>query len=103
VNYKGILSLVDTSKFWRYHGGLTTPPCTEDKVWTVLQEPWPISKANLDMVKKQYDAYAAVDPKLNGNARKIQPLNDRVLMKVSNEAIVLMTAGAAVVSSYLLF
>lgn len=54
---------------YRYQGSLTTPPCTEGVLWTVLAEPITISPAHLD-------AFHALYP---GNARPVQPLNRRAV------------------------
>ncbi|RZF41986.1 hypothetical protein LSTR_LSTR017086 [Laodelphax striatellus] len=34
----------DRSHFYRYQGSLTTPPCTESVLWTVMHSSVPISK-----------------------------------------------------------
>jgi carbonic anhydrase len=54
---------------YRYSGSLTTPPCSEDVAWFVLQEP-------IEASAQQIAAFRKV---LQGNNRPTQPLNDRVI------------------------
>jgi carbonic anhydrase len=56
---------------YRYQGSLTTPPCSETVTWTVLETPISASKA-------QIQAFAALFP---NNARPVQPLNRRYLLR----------------------
>ena len=58
-------------RYYTFAGSLTTPPCSEGVTWYVLQAPTPISKA-------QIEKFATVYPL---NARPIQPLNGRVVLK----------------------
>ncbi len=53
--------------YFAYTGSLTTPPCTEDVKWHVMQAPMVISYAQLAAFKKLYKM----------NARPVQPLNGR--------------------------
>uniref|UniRef100_A0A671KHD8 Si:ch211-173d10.4 n=1 Tax=Sinocyclocheilus anshuiensis TaxID=1608454 RepID=A0A671KHD8_9TELE len=39
-----LLKGVDLSKYYRYNGSLTTPPCDEAVVWTIFKDPIRISK-----------------------------------------------------------
>lgn len=55
------------SKVFRYSGSLTTPPCSEGVKWSVYQNP-------IELSQDQIDAFKAV---YNGNARPVQPLNER--------------------------
>ncbi|XXG45473.1 hypothetical protein AAC387_Pa02g0547 [Persea americana] len=64
------------SEYYRYMGSLTTPPCTEDVVWTVLKEPC-IRPVSFDQVKKLRDA---VHDYARSNARPIQQFNGRELL-----------------------
>lgn len=57
--------------FHRYHGSLTTPPCSEGVLWTVLKDP-------IEMSKAQIDKFKAV---VHENSRPVQPLNERFLLK----------------------
>lgn len=68
--------------FIRYSGSLTTPPCAESVTWTVFAEPLPISRAQLDSLRrlKDLNGGAMVD-----NFRPVQPLNDRNLVVTSEE------------------
>jgi carbonic anhydrase len=54
---------------YHYIGSLTTPPCTENVQWLVLQK-------HGEMSKEQINAIAS---RLNKNNRPTQPLNDRKL------------------------
>lgn len=56
---------------YRYHGSLTTPPCTENVAWNVMTEP-------ITMSSEQLAAYTAL---FEGHTnRPLQPLNDRQLI-----------------------
>jgi hypothetical protein len=37
-NYTSLMG-ENLDEFWRYHGSLTTPPCTEGIIWTMFKEP----------------------------------------------------------------
>jgi carbonic anhydrase len=54
---------------FRYSGSLTTPPCTEQVDWIVLQTPIQASKAQV----------AALQKVMCGNNRPTQPLNGRTI------------------------
>jgi len=53
----------------QYDGSLTTPPCSEDVVWTMMLEPISVSPEQIEQFKKV----------IGQNNRPVQPLNDRVL------------------------
>jgi carbonic anhydrase len=57
--------------FFRYHGSLTTPPCSEGVLWTVFKAPIEASPA-------QIRQFAVLFPV---NARPAQPLNQRFLLE----------------------
>ncbi|EPB73122.1 carbonate dehydratase, eukaryotic-type [Ancylostoma ceylanicum] len=59
----------DTATFFRYEGSLTTPPCTEGVIWTVLVEP--------NYVSAQQNYLSHEGRCLQQNWREIQPLNGR--------------------------
>ncbi|XP_036436397.1 carbonic anhydrase 4a [Colossoma macropomum] len=47
-----ILSEGNMTKYYRYNGSLTTPHCTEAVVWTVFENPIPLSKDQLSAFSK---------------------------------------------------
>ena len=53
--------------YYHYSGSLTTPPCSEGLIWSVLDNPTTASDAQ---IQKLVDLYGA-------NARPVQPLNGR--------------------------
>ncbi|XP_043852738.1 carbonic anhydrase 6 isoform X2 [Dromiciops gliroides] len=63
------------SRYYRYNGSLTTPPCTENVIWTVLAEPVTISTEQL---KKLQNSLLDNDHEtLQNNFREVKPLNQR--------------------------
>lgn len=75
-----IVSTVDVARFmppasgaYRYEGSLTTPPCSETVHWTVMAQPVTASPS-------QIAAFSMLFP---FNARPVQPLNRRYILKTS--------------------
>jgi carbonic anhydrase len=52
---------------YHYVGSLTTPPCSEDVQWIVVQQPVSLTKAEIE----------AFSSRIGPNNRPVQPLNDR--------------------------
>jgi len=61
--------LPQDKSYYHYSGSLTTPPCTEAVNWYVLKQPIEISSQQISKFQSIY----------NGNARPVQPLNQRVI------------------------
>ncbi|XP_024190209.1 alpha carbonic anhydrase 7 [Rosa chinensis] len=57
-----------SSRFYRYMGSLTTPPCTGGVIWSVYEEVHSVSEEQLGLIEQ-------VDHGMN--ARPLQPLNNR--------------------------
>jgi carbonic anhydrase len=57
--------------FYRYDGSLTTPACNEGVIWTVMQSP-------IEMSAEQIAAFQSV---IGDNARPVQPLNGREILR----------------------
>ena len=63
--------LPPTRTFYRYSGSLTTPPCSEGIVWSVLVDP-------IELSQGQVRRFAALFP---SNARPARPLGTRYLLE----------------------
>ncbi|TVU00810.1 hypothetical protein EJB05_53749 [Eragrostis curvula] len=59
------------SVYYRYMGSLTTPPCTEGVIWTIVRRVRTASKYQLELLRE------AVHDDMEKNARPLQELNDR--------------------------
>ncbi|KAI4300479.1 hypothetical protein L6164_033855 [Bauhinia variegata] len=70
----------NSHKYYRYVGSLTTPPCKEKVIWTILGKVRSISKKQIDLLK------APLGEGFKNNARPLQPLNGRKIeMRYDNE------------------
>jgi carbonic anhydrase len=56
VNLTPLKDLLDSSHVYWYHGGLTTPPCTEGVKFSIIQKPMPISLHEYSSIKDEYNA-----------------------------------------------
>ncbi|PVD29983.1 hypothetical protein C0Q70_09244 [Pomacea canaliculata] len=69
-----------TSRYYRYEGGLTTPPCSEVVEWTVFNETIKISKNQMqefrNLLSPERDSMGRHKP-LVDNFRPVQPINNR--------------------------
>lgn len=68
--------------YYRYQGGLTTPPCLQIVTWSVVRDPIEISEAQMAEFRKLYhvteeEAVAGHHEYIKENYRPTQPLNAR--------------------------
>merc|ERR1711936_590536 len=66
----------DTTQYYYYQGGLTTPNCNEAVLWTNFKTPQKISEAQLEIFRSMTDSDGVT---LNDNYRPPQPLNARTI------------------------
>jgi carbonic anhydrase len=60
--------------FARYEGSLTTPPCSENVIWTVFTDPLGITTKQIALLRSVKDYRGSV---IHKNYRPVQNLNDR--------------------------
>ncbi|OON21156.1 carbonate dehydratase, eukaryotic-type, partial [Opisthorchis viverrini] len=74
-NLTDLLSQVNSSAYFRYHGSLTTPPCTENVMWTVFTKPVPIKSTQLNLLRNLRSS-SNTEEMLYDNYRPSQLIND---------------------------
>ncbi|KAF7665617.1 hypothetical protein LDENG_00136460 [Lucifuga dentata] len=89
-----IPSQQNLTNYYRYKGSLTTPGCAEAVVWTVFENPIPLSREQL----RAFSELKFHDGKLMvGTFRPVQPLNGRMVYR-SGGAVVLANVALLVVT-----
>lgn len=63
--------LPNDRRLFRYHGSLTSPPCSETVAWNVFQQPVEVAAADIASFKKLFPM----------NARPLQPRRERALLR----------------------
>ncbi|XP_074535664.1 carbonic anhydrase 4b [Halichoeres trimaculatus] len=66
--------LTDMTKYYRYHGSLTTPSCAEAVIWSVFENPIPLSRNQLNAFSKLQFSNGK---QMIRTYRPVQPLNGR--------------------------
>ncbi|XP_028739910.2 carbonic anhydrase 9 [Peromyscus leucopus] len=67
----------DLSRYYRYEGSLTTPPCSQGVIWTVFNQTVKLSAKQLHTLF--VSLWGPHDSRLQLNFRAAQPLNGRVI------------------------
>ncbi|XP_073662361.1 carbonic anhydrase 9 isoform X4 [Tursiops truncatus] len=67
----------DLSRYFRYEGSLTTPPCAQGVIWTVFNQTVKLSAKQLHALSDSL--WGPDDSRLQLNFRATQPLNGRII------------------------
>jgi hypothetical protein len=65
-------------RYYRYDGSLTTPPCYESVIWSVLQEPLHISLKQLHAFHLLHGEKSKL---MRDTYRPVQPIGKRILFR----------------------
>ncbi|XP_023273968.1 carbonic anhydrase 4 [Seriola lalandi dorsalis] len=77
------------TSFYRYKGSLTTPGCTEAVIWTLFENPIPLS---MEQLKAFSDLKFHDGKPMVGTFRPVQPLNGRQVFR-SGSALILASSA----------
>ena len=78
IDVKALIGENRLRHYYRYDGSLTTPPCFESVVWTVLLEPLKLSFHQLHAFRYLHDKHANL---IRDTYRPIQKLGTRKLFR----------------------
>ena len=73
-----LLGVEGIRNYYRYDGSLTTPPCYESVIWTVLQKPLKISLKQLNAFHQLQDGH---NRSMKNTYRPVHPLGARKLFR----------------------
>jgi carbonic anhydrase len=77
-NLKELIGEERLSRYYRYDGSLTTPPCYESVIWTVLVDPIKISLTQLHAFRYLHNHNAKL---IENTYRPVKPLGTRILFR----------------------
>ncbi|XP_058263187.1 carbonic anhydrase 4-like [Hemibagrus wyckioides] len=79
ITMDSLLEGVDRTKYYRYLGSLTTPPCNEAVVWTIFKDPIKVSQDLIDLFSTSVFNKSMTPQPMVDNFRHTQDINDRVV------------------------
>ncbi|CAN8252997.1 unnamed protein product [Cochlearia groenlandica] len=65
--------IFESKEYYRYTGSLTTPPCSENVIWSISKQVRTVTSQQVKLLR------VAVHDASNTNARPLQPINKRVV------------------------
>ena len=74
IQFNPVTLIPNGGDYFQYQGSLTTPPCSENVYWTVMQRPITFSK-------EQIEAFSKMFPK---NNRDVQKAFNRLILRYNN-------------------
>lgn len=77
IKINPLWALPSKKDFYIYQGSLTTPPCTEDVTWIVMQQPIEASAQQIAFIEKRV---------INDNSRPVQELDGRPITLVGKKS-----------------
>ncbi|XP_076364075.1 carbonic anhydrase 2-like isoform X1 [Tachypleus tridentatus] len=92
----------ETTPFYRYSGSLTTPPCSEVILWTVLANPVKIGKTEIEEFRRQKTGEGQNERSLVNNFRTPRKLNQRLVQLSGNLGSQFMSDSLCVYVSFVL-
>ncbi|CAF1358037.1 unnamed protein product [Rotaria sordida] len=77
-NLKALIGEKRMRRYYRYDGSLTTPPCYESVIWSVLQEPLQLSSEQLQAFQRLHGEKSVL---MKNTYRTIQSIGSRKLFR----------------------
>jgi len=77
-NLKTLIGEEPLGRYYRYDGSLTTPPCYESVIWSVLLDPLKLSLQQLHAFRYLHDDQANL---IQNTYRPVQSLGSRILFR----------------------
>ncbi|KAK4468707.1 hypothetical protein MN116_007887 [Schistosoma mekongi] len=74
-NLSLVLTLLNSNRYFRYIGSLTTPPCTENVLWTVFMDPVPVTSEQVELFRNLHYPPNETQIRMINNFRPLQLLN----------------------------
>ncbi|KAK0142016.1 Carbonic anhydrase 4 [Merluccius polli] len=99
----GLLPRQNMSQYYRYHGSLTTPPCSQAVVWTLYEVPVHISWSQLELLTS--GIYASEEEgqestPLHDNFRHVHPTYSREVYASQDAKLLNSRAGSPIYPTF---
>eukprot|EP01023_Acetabularia_acetabulum_P030987 TRINITY_DN2917_c1_g1_i3.p1 TRINITY_DN2917_c1_g1~~TRINITY_DN2917_c1_g1_i3.p1 ORF type:complete len:343 (-),score=45.28 TRINITY_DN2917_c1_g1_i3:195-1121(-) len=84
VDFSMLLNGEENPSYALYTGSATMPPCDENVLWYIMEQPLPIS---VQQVEQLEDLFAPDEDGVLRNSRLVQPLNGRKIAHINSQKL----------------